>query len=296
MKDKDYFYDLISSHLPKDLRIKNLEYSNEIDLNSFNLISDFKNNFMANEVNKLLLGKKKLLRPRLYLTNGSNYNIASTIELFHLATLIQDDVIDEADYRRFIPTINSLHGDKVAILVSDLLLIEILGIFKSEIDKETISYNKKNQELSKFIFDKFKLVINEMIKSEEGAFKVADIKSYNEYVTGKTANLFGLSYMLGFLNDGISLDVLKQKFELGVRFGVLFQKVDDYLDSYSSFDETGKEQLDKKNGINNFIVIKGNDKINIFNELSRELNEFAKLDDFKFLTNEVIQTIGGNNE
>ena len=72
----------------------------------------------------------KMLRPALVLLTGDasgkvsreHIVLATVVELVHMATLVHDDVLDEADLRRCVPTINRLHGNEAAVLLGDLLI------------------------------------------------------------------------------------------------------------------------------------------------------------------------------
>lgn len=295
LEHKDFFYEIIKDQLPSNIADSNYDAKDQINQTIISLTNNFQSDFLKSEIIRLVAGKKKLLRPRLYLTNGSNYELAAAMELFHLATLMQDDVIDQANYRRFLKTTNNLYDNRTAVLSSDLLLIEILTIVKTqvELDLKDLDESIDNKKLSDFVFSTFKLVITQMIESEEQAKFVNDLDSYNDYVIGKTGNLFGLCYMLGFLKQDVDIKDLRAKFNLGVEFGVVFQKIDDYLDAYSDIDITGKDQLDNVNGIKNFVVLMGNNQQKSKNIISDNLAKFLELTDFKDFALEII---GGINE
>ena len=94
--------------------------------------------------NYIIRSKGKQMRPMLvFLTakmvgtvNDSTYNAASLIELLHTATLVHDDVVDEAYERRSFFSINALWKNKIAILVGDYLLSRglLLAVDKKEFE------------------------------------------------------------------------------------------------------------------------------------------------------------------
>ncbi len=294
LKDRDYFYEVIDKQLPDSGDILNYDTSNKIDLAIFNIVDNFKNDFLKYHTLRLSSGKKKMLRAKLALTNSDNYNMAALIELFHLATLIQDDVIDKASIRRHKQTINDAYSNKVAILTSDLLLIEILIGFEKEL--KTFEFDKKNQEVSKFVFDKFKLVIDKMLDSELKASNVNTIDDYLSYISGKTANLFGLSYMLGNLNEDSQIIELENYFKIGHKLGIIFQQVDDFIDSYQAVDDTGKDASDLKNGITNYITLNNNNKEHVYNQLNEELNQLRNNENLISIIDEINKVLRRNYE
>ena len=110
-------YELLFSELEEVKGIIRQEWSSESSL--------------VDEETSLLNSRMgKLLRPCLVLISGrffgeldnGHHRAAAVTELIHMATLLHDDVLDEADNRRFEPTINNLQGNETAVLLGDLLV------------------------------------------------------------------------------------------------------------------------------------------------------------------------------
>ena len=93
------------------------------------LVDSIENDFAKKEISLIVNAGGKRLRPILVLIGASYGNkitenvilFASLIELFHTATLIHDDVVDNADLRRGIKTINAKYDDKTAINIGNIL-------------------------------------------------------------------------------------------------------------------------------------------------------------------------------
>ncbi len=279
-EDKSFFYEYLANYLPST--VLDFETSDKvIDQEVYNLSNSFQDEFLKSSINYLNQGSKKYIRSKLYQTNGDDITIAALIELFHLATLIQDDVIDKAHVRRNLTTLNKLYGDNVAIVVSDLLLLEIVTklheILHPKLDEITCDDNKA---ISEFVFNQFKYVVEQMLNSELMDVSKLNETNYHNYIKGKTANLFGLSYMLGFLQEGVTLETLKLKFEQGVELGIVFQKIDDYLDVYGQVEQIGKNSMDQNNNVSNYVVINDFKQDVIFRQISNELQQVATQKDF----------------
>ncbi|MFC1504316.1 polyprenyl synthetase family protein, partial [Spirochaetota bacterium] len=122
---------------------------NELKLVEKNLfeLSDNEDPFISETVLKLLNAGGKRLRPALLLlsSRSCNYsgdrdiNLATAIELIHTASLVHDDVLDNAVVRRGDPTVNSHLGNKVSILIGDYLYSRAFTILADDADREIIS-------------------------------------------------------------------------------------------------------------------------------------------------------------
>lgn len=245
-----------------DFNFKNIS-NEEIDVKINEFIGNFQCNFVRQELMVLNSGKKKLLRGKmaLKLQNNSEYELPAAIEMFHLASLIQDDIIDKAKYRRFKETLNYKYSNEIALLVSDILFIEVIfslkKYIKNKTDKLKLSQADKNK-LVKYLEDIFYNLIVKMLESEKLANHVTTNEEYDKYAAYKTANLFSAALVTAFISN-IDKEVDYEKFndvyEFGQKFGILFQKVDDLLDYENNFEESGKDGNDLENNINNFVYL-----------------------------------------
>ncbi|MGL5020464.1 MAG: polyprenyl synthetase family protein [Mycoplasmatales bacterium] len=232
----------------------------EIEIAIDEIIDDIPCYFTKYELKRINNGKKKKLRSNMALKimEIPNFKALALIELFHLATLIQDDIIDRGIRRRFEPTINYKYDDYTALLVSDILLCQIFLEFNKLFDKVNNNDIKQvDDDIEKIIRDEFSSLIIGMLNSEKNNRNIKTLKQYEKSANDKTGKLFGFSLVLGCLYDEKlkNENSIKDYYEYGCDIGVIFQKVDDYLDIYATVEKIGKNSQDSVNGINNFVTI-----------------------------------------
>ena len=160
--------------------------------------------------------------------------VAAALELLHVATLLHDDVIDEADTRRGQETISARFGNRVAIYAGDYLL--------------TVCY----QLLSKYSPDlagiqlptdgMMRVVEGELLQMEESYKTDVTVQDYLKRIDGKTAQLFMLSCMMGERFSGMG--ELERSRHIGNSIGMAFQLLDDILDYEVTSDQFGKPVLE----------------------------------------------------
>ena len=151
-------------------------------------------------------------------------------ELVHLGSLYHDDVMDEADTRRGVETVNAKWGNLQAILAGDFLLArasEIAASLGSEVAgllARTIGWLCEGQiEELRHTYD--------VTRNEE---------SYLTSIQGKTASLYGTAARIGAIVAGHDRVVIDALTEYGNAYGIVFQIVDDILDITSTNGELGK--------------------------------------------------------
>ncbi len=189
--------------------------------------------------NYLVKHKGKQFRPMLVVVaartlgepTDATYRAAVVVEMLHTATLVHDDVVDDAELRRGFPTINSVWKNKIAILMGDYLLAKSL-ITATEIG---------NLELMNIIAT----VSKRMSKGELLQFQRArrldiDIDEYFQLISDKTASLISACCELGAISNhatGEQRAILKS---FGEYLGIAFQIKDDLLDYQSNPGILGK--------------------------------------------------------
>ena len=160
--------------------------------------------------------------------------VAAALELLHVATLLHDDVIDEADTRRGQETISARFGNRVAIYAGDYLL--------------TVCYqllSKYSQDLAgiQIPTDGMMRVIEGELSQMEESYKTdVTIQDYLKRIDGKTAQLFMLSCMMG--ERFSEMGELERARHIGNSIGMAFQLLDDILDYEVSSSEFGKPVLE----------------------------------------------------
>lgn len=151
-------------------------------------------------------------------------------ELVHLGSLYHDDVMDEADTRRGVETVNAKWGNLQAILAGDFLLSrasEIAASLGTEVAgllARTIGWLCEGQiEELRHTYD--------VSRTEE---------SYYASIHGKTASLYGTAARIGGIVAGHDADTIHALTEYGNAFGMVFQIVDDILDATATDEQLGK--------------------------------------------------------
>ena len=191
-------------------------------------------------LNHILRRKGKQMRPLLvFLTaklNGpvteSTYVAASLIELLHTATLVHDDVVDDAKERRGLPTINSIWNSKIAVLIGDFLLAQGL----------LISVNKKTYRMLGVTSAAVQEMISgELIQMQKTYSLNLSEDDYYRIIKKKTAALISACTSCGALSTSEDEVVIKNMKEFGESVGIAFQIKDDLLD-YIGNGLTGKKE------------------------------------------------------
>jgi heptaprenyl diphosphate synthase len=152
------------------------------------------------------------------------------VELVHLGSLYHDDVMDEADVRRTVDSVNARWGNLKAILAGDFLLARAselaasLGVEVAGLLANTIGRLCEGQLLElQHAFD--------LGRTEE---------LYLRSIDGKTASLLGSSCRIGGLVAGVPREHVEALTTFGHSYGMAFQIVDDVLDLVASSEELGK--------------------------------------------------------
>jgi heptaprenyl diphosphate synthase len=198
--------------------------------------------FLGDVAGHLLAAGGKRLRPTLALCAGyaaagaggpSTADVVTggaAVELVHLGSLYHDDVIDEAETRRGVPSVNARWSNIVAILAGDYLLAQAsvlaasLGADVAGLLASTIGELCRGQVLElQHLFD--------VTRSEE---------SYLSSIEGKTASLMATASRIGAMVSKVSADSLDALTQFGHHLGMCFQVVDDVLDVTRTEAELGK--------------------------------------------------------
>ena len=176
--------------------------------------------------------KGKQLRPMFVLLsaklggdiNDSTYRAASLVELLHTATLVHDDVVDEANERRGFFSINALWKNKSGVLVGDYLLSKGL----------LLSLDNKDHRVLQLLSTAVRLMSEgELLQLEKSRKLNLDESIYYEIIGGKTASLLASSCAAGASTTFNNDDAIEKMRLFGEKVGMAFQIKDDLFD-YSS--------------------------------------------------------------
>jgi len=183
--------------------------------------------------------KGKQMRPMfVFLTakicgevNDSTYTAASLIELLHTATLVHDDVVDDANLRRGFFSINALWKNKIAVLVGDFLLSRglLMSIDAGEFELLKIVSNAV-REMSE----------GELMQMEKARKLNITEEIYFEIIRQKTASLIAACCQSGAHSVNADTDAVERMRLFGEKVGIAFQIKDDLFDYNSNGSDIGK--------------------------------------------------------
>ena len=131
--------------------------------------------------------------------NSDSIQMAAAIELFHLATLVHDDIIDDADTRRGLPTLQKKFGKRTAVICGDYLL----SISLKEAAMISVPENRDDRQnplLSDYIH---RVCIGELEQYQNNRNFQLSMLSYLRIIRGKTATLFEAAYRSGAYCSGV---------------------------------------------------------------------------------------------
>lgn len=153
--------------------------------------------------------------------NDSTFRGASLIELLHTATLVHDDVVDEANYRRGFFSVNALWKNKVAVLVGDFLLSRglILSIENGDFNLLRIVTHAV-KEMSE----------GELLQIEKSRRLDINEDVYYDIIRQKTASLIASCCAVGASSSGATEEVVERMRAFGEKIGMAFQIKDDLFD------------------------------------------------------------------
>ncbi len=202
---------------------------------------------MVNRIKSLVpISKGKKIRSTLlFLLSGANNNlsselttVAASIELFHLSSLIHDDILDNAELRRGEKTLNNSMGNLISVLGGDFLFVHSLNLM-NEVG---------NHRLMDILLKSTRIMVEGQIQEIENNFNYdVEMETYLEVISKKTSSLFGAVTQMAAVLNGENEETEKSFYEFGMNFGNIFQISDDLLDIFSS--TSGKDRfLDLKEG------------------------------------------------
>lgn len=163
---------------------------------------------------------------------------AVAVELFHLATLVHDDIIDDADLRRGRPTVQKKFGKKQAVIYGDYLLSLSLATVSPHYERARAQ--DQVDMPNKFIGTMQNICLGELKQYLNNKNAELDLLEYLSIISGKTAALFYLSAYTGALISDTSEKEARQIGRFGRYMGMAFQILDDCKDYTFSESMAGK--------------------------------------------------------
>ncbi|MFW6035282.1 MAG: polyprenyl synthetase family protein [Halothermotrichaceae bacterium] len=211
------------------------------ELNNFIIEYCQTNRKVLNTANKdLVKGGGKRLRPILLIQSarfgdydhGRIIKIAAAVEMLHMATLVHDDIIDDARLRRGNKSAQKKFGKNIAVFVGDFLLAKTYIIFSKYLTRDNLNrLNKTVKLICEGEIDQFQ-------KRYDYNISIVD---YLKRIRRKTALLFAFSTYIGASESGMVGNALQHLYKFGMELGMTFQIQDDLLDFIGNESKVGKK-------------------------------------------------------
>ncbi len=184
----------------------------------------------------------KMLRPMLLLLAGqaavpkaelgdAHRTLATVVEMVHMATLVHDDILDEADTRRQGATVNALRGNEAAVMLGDYLISHAYHLCSS----------LDSQVAARLVADATNTVCEgELLQLANRHNLGLDEQTYMRIIDRKTGALCAVACQLGAMVSGADKPRCQAMARFGTRLGAAFQIVDDVLDLVGNETVVGK--------------------------------------------------------
>jgi len=196
--------------------------------------------FLGRAAQRALSGRGKRLRPSILLlaaecAGGATHTsvaLASVVEILHTASLVHDDVVDEAAARRGRRSANAMWGNKVSVLLGDYLIARALDLIPPS----------ETEWLAPLVARVAAQMCTGQVQEVRAAGAPLTEDEYVEIVVAKTASLFRLCGRVGVRSAGGSPEMEAGLAAFAESFGVAFQFADDILDLVGTNGKSGKPQ------------------------------------------------------
>ncbi|MEE8184801.1 MAG: polyprenyl synthetase family protein [Thermodesulfobacteriota bacterium] len=216
--------------MKEDLQKVELEFKKNLDAEAY-LIKKV-GEYVLNSGGKRFRPSLLLLSARLCGYSGKEHiPLAAVVEFIHTATLLHDDVVDNADLRRGSASVNTIWGNEASILIGDYLFSKSFNMI---VNSENIDVLKVLSRTTTLMAEGeiLQLLKNSDVETTE--------KDYLSVVTKKTAVLISATCQVGGVLAGVSGEKEEALAGYGMNLGVAFQLMDDCLDYTSRDEDLGK--------------------------------------------------------
>jgi heptaprenyl diphosphate synthase len=194
---------------------------------------------MEDSLLELMNSGGKMLRPAFVIIGGGFgdtnpkriHNLAAVIEMLHMATLIHDDIIDNASTRRGALTTQARYGKTFAVFMGDYLFAKCFTLLSKNTSMENM------RSISKVIS---RICAGEIEQFSSRFSTEVSVNQYLRRIAAKTAALFSLSLYVGSHESGCSEKLSRSLMSIGYNIGMAFQIIDDILDYEGNEKVVGK--------------------------------------------------------
>jgi octaprenyl-diphosphate synthase len=184
-------------------------------------------------------GRGKRLRPLVALLSGGatdaitseHIDLAVIVELIHVATLVHDDIVDEAEWRRAQPTLNARWGNSLSVLLGDWLFAHALNL---SADFDDVEVSRSIARAAR------EVCTGEIIQTQRRFDLHLAIEDYLRIIEMKTGSLFAVASELGALLSKAAPAVQESLRIFGQKIGTAYQIYDDCIDIAGNERLTGK--------------------------------------------------------
>ncbi len=272
------------SSRPIKLDFKGIPEIELIELQLLDVLSDSKGT-VRDMCRHILNAGGKRIRPLLVMYTGMAFgrsgnvliNTAIAAELIHMASLVHDDIVDDAGIRRNEQSINSKWGNNFAVLGGDYLFAKAFAI---------MSQNGLNKSMNFMVDAIQRMCYGEILQAEDRYNTECSKEKYYEKITCKTATLIEACCAAGAAVAGAREVEIKLASDYGLNLGLAFQMTDDILDLTGMASVMGKPKCeDLKNGVLTLPIIKLLDNEE-YNNWIKNIIETRKFND------EIIDRVG----
>lgn len=185
---------------------------------------------------------------------------AGAIEIIHLASLVHDDIIDNADLRRGKLTLQKKYGKRTAVICGDYLLSLALKMISETADKKRYAQLDLPDYISRLCLGELEQHLNNYNHN-------LSIYQYLKIISGKTAALFEASFFAGAMVLNVSDEQLRKYRQVGYYIGMIFQLSDDCIDFDTTKEVANKPvQSDYEQGVITLPLIHAFKNLNQFKQ------------------------------
>ena len=254
----------------------NIEIKNELEevVKLMKKNARCKDKFIEKSILELIESGGKMLRPA-FVIMASKWGekqeeriraLAAVVEMLHMATLVHDDVIDDAKMRRGSETIQSKYGKDYAVYIGDYLFCACFKLLASEASLQSIKVDSKSMS---------RICLGEIDQLNSRFNNNLSVRNYLSRISGKTAELFSLSMYVGAAESKCSEKLSREFWNIGHNVGMAFQIIDDILDYTGTDDSIKKSSMnDIKQGIYTLPFIYA------FNENKKKFEPYMKKEEY----------------